>query len=173
MKWSDVANVVAKVAPMLGAALGGPAGGVVGTLISSALGVANTPDSVAQAIQADPSSAAKLIEIQSTNQQMITQMLVQLTTVQTQEGAQTVRAETASESWITSNWRPLAMLMFCAIILNNYIIAPYAQAIFGTSVSLPTPPDLWELIKIGLGGYVVGRSGEKMLISYLQAKSGK
>ena len=43
----------------------------------------------------------------------------------------------------------------------NYIVAPYAQALLGASVSLPTPPDLWALIKIGLGGYVVGCSAEK------------
>jgi len=26
---------------------------------------------------------------------------------------------------------------------------------------LPLPPDMWELLKIGVGGYIVGRSVEK------------
>ncbi len=55
---------------------------------------------------------------------------------------------------------------FVFIVANNYIIAPYAQAISGASVSLPTPPDLWALIKIGLGGYVVGRSAEKCVAAW-------
>jgi hypothetical protein len=33
-------------------------------------------------------------------------------------------------------------------------------------VSLPTPPDLWALIKLGLGGYVVGRSAEKCVTAW-------
>ena len=31
----------------------------------------------------------------------------------------------------------------------------------GTGVMLDIPPDMWDLLKIGLGGYVVGRSAEK------------
>lgn len=55
---------------------------------------------------------------------------------------------------------------FVSIVANNYVIAPYAQAIFDRSVALPTPPDLWALIKIGLGGYVVGRSAEKCVAAW-------
>lgn len=47
---------------------------------------------------------------------------------------------------------------FVFIVFNNYILAPYLQALFSWSVSLQTPPDLWALNKIGLGGYVLGRS---------------
>ena len=75
-------------------------------------------------------------------------------------------AEAKGESWLQRNWRPLNMMVFVFIVANNYIIAPYAQAISGTSVSLPTPPDLWVLIKIGLGGYVVGRSAEKCVTAW-------
>lgn len=52
------------------------------------------------------------------------------------------------------------------IVANNYLIAPDAQALFDRSVSLPTPPDLWALIKIGLGGYVMGRSAEKCVAAW-------
>lgn len=83
-----------------------------------------------------------------------------------QEQAGIVAAEAKGESWLQRNWRPLTMMVFVFIVANNYIIAPYAQAISGTSVSLPTPPDLWALIKIGLGGYVVGRSAEKCVAAW-------
>lgn len=87
------------------------------------------------------------------------------TTVVTQQ-AGVITAEAKSDSWLARNWRPMTMLTFVFIVANNFIIAPYAQAIFHQSVSLPTPPDLWELIKIGLGGYVVGRSGEKIMSAW-------
>lgn len=83
-----------------------------------------------------------------------------------QEQAGIVTAEAKGESWLQRNWRPVTMMVFVFIVANNYIIAPYAQAISGTSVSLPTPPDLWALIKIGLGGYVVGRSAEKCVTAW-------
>ena len=70
--------------------------------------------------------------------------------------AQIIVAEANGESWLQRNWRPVTMLTFVTIIANNYIVAP----LFGTP-SAEVPPDMWDLIKIGLGGYVVGRSVEK------------
>lgn len=71
-------------------------------------------------------------------------------------------AEAKSTHWVTSAWRPITMLVFTAIIANNYILAPYLAMLFGVSVELELPEPLWELVKIGLGGYVVGRSAEKV-----------
>lgn len=70
--------------------------------------------------------------------------------------AKVIMSEATGESWLQRNWRPCVMLMFAYIVLNNYVLGPY----FGLP-SLEVPPDLWDLIKLGLGGYVVGRSVEK------------
>lgn len=72
--------------------------------------------------------------------------------------AETVQAEIASKSWLARNWRPILMLTFNYIILHNYVIAP----LFGADY-LPIPGDLWDLLKIGIGGYIVGRSAEKII----------
>lgn len=77
-----------------------------------------------------------------------------------------VVAEAKSEHWLTNAWRPIVMLMFAVMIGNNYIIAPYLDAILGTSVMFEMPEQAWSLLSIGLGGYVVGRSGEKMVDRY-------
>jgi len=71
-----------------------------------------------------------------------------------------VVAEAKSEHWVTSAWRPIVMLMFAVMIANNYIIAPYLDAIFGTSIMFDLPDQAWSLLSVGLGGYVVGRSAE-------------
>ena len=67
-----------------------------------------------------------------------------------------VVAEAQSESGLARNWRPITMLTFVFIVANNYIVHPWLGG-----PMLPIPPDMWELIKSGLGGYVVGRSVEK------------
>lgn len=72
-----------------------------------------------------------------------------------------VKQEAKSEHFIVAAWRPITMLTFVFIIANNYILYPYLSLFFGEAPKLEIPPDMWDLLKIGLGGYVVGRSGEK------------
>ncbi len=70
--------------------------------------------------------------------------------------ANIIQAEAKGESWLQRNWRPLLMCLFGLIIANNYLVVP----LFGTPMA-DIPPDMWELLKLGVGGYVVGRSVEK------------
>lgn len=72
-----------------------------------------------------------------------------------------VRVEAAG-NWLQRSWRPLVMLVFAVIIL------------IGTFTSLPMLADssrFWDLLEIGLGGYVVGRSGEKMVSTIFKVKT--
>jgi len=73
-------------------------------------------------------------------------------------------AEARGDSWLQRTWRPLIMAEFGIIILNNYIVAPYIGMLAGPEYStmLEIPPDMWSLLKLGLSGYVVGRSMEKV-----------
>ena len=74
-------------------------------------------------------------------------------------------AEAQSEHWVVSAWRPVTMLVFVAIVANNYLLYPYISLFWQAAPLLELPPDLWDLIKIGLGGYVVGRSAEKVSVN--------
>jgi len=83
------------------------------------------------------------------------------------EAAMTViSAEAKSDHWIVAAWRPITMLTFVAIIANNYMIYPYLSLFWRDAPILDLPPDMWQLLKIGLGGYVVGRSVEKSVKNY-------
>ena len=75
-------------------------------------------------------------------------------------------AEAKSDHWIVAAWRPITMLTFTFIIANNYIIYPYLSLFWQAAPSLTLPPDLWDLLKIGLGGYVLGRSTEKSVAAW-------
>ena len=70
--------------------------------------------------------------------------------------ANVIMAEANGESWLQRNWRPMLMVLFGIIIANNFLIVP----IFNTPTA-DIPPDMWDLLKLGLGGYVLGRSAEK------------
>ena len=75
--------------------------------------------------------------------------------------ASVIVAEAKGDSWLQRNWWPMLMCLFGLIVANNYIIAPYAALFFRVNLELSIPPDMWDLLKIGVGGYVVGRSAEK------------
>lgn len=84
--------------------------------------------------------------------------------------SEVVVAEVKGESWMQRNWRPLLMMVFIALIINNYILVPYLVA-FGVPVNmLPLPPEMWTLLTVGVGGYIVGRSGEKIYKSINEKK---
>lgn len=69
---------------------------------------------------------------------------------------QVITAEAQSASAITRMWRPITMLTFLAMVVSFWL--GYAPA----NVE-PYLPELFSLIKLGLGGYVVGRSAEKVI----------
>lgn len=74
-----------------------------------------------------------------------------------------VQAEAASDHWLAANWRPLTMLSFVAVMLNNYILVPYLAA-FGVegAVVIDMPAPVWDTIQVGLGGYIGARTVEKI-----------
>ena len=85
-----------------------------------------------------------------------------------QAAASVIIAEAKSEHKITAIWRPVLMLVITTIVVWNYLVAPLIElcVILFTQdqipLSIPLPEELWNLLMIGVGGYVVGRSGEKI-----------
>jgi hypothetical protein len=134
MDWKDLTKTVAGAAPLLGTLLGGPAGGAVGSLIASVLGVNATPDDVGQALAINPDAAVKLKELESTRQVMLQQLVVQAEQNRLQaESAElasvnaTMQAETRAEHWPSYTWRPFVGFVFGAMMLGVYFVLPLAQ----------------------------------------------
>jgi len=71
--------------------------------------------------------------------------------------ANVIIAEAQSNSWITRNWRPVTMLTFVGLVVGKW----FGLTIEGVDPALEL--ELMSLIKIGLGGYVAGRTVEKVL----------
>lgn len=73
-----------------------------------------------------------------------------------QAAASIVQTEAASTHWLAANWRPLLMLTFGGLIVARWFgwAAP--------NLSEAEYIKLWDIVQLGLGGYVIGRSVEKV-----------
>jgi hypothetical protein len=92
--------------------------------------------------------------------QLQTQLL-QSHTEELQAASRVIEAE-AKAGWFSASWRPLLMYVLIFILVWNYIIGPVIKLMLGTVITFELPGDVWTLLQIGLGGYVVGRSGESI-----------
>ena len=66
-------------------------------------------------------------------------------------------AESQADSWLTRSWRPIVMLTFALLIVVGQFGGPQV------------PTEMWPLLKLGLGGYIVGRSAEKVVPNVVAA----
>lgn len=81
-----------------------------------------------------------------------------------------VQAEAASTHWLAANWRPLTMITFVLLIVSRWL---------GFAAEGMTEAEylsIYDIIKIGLGGYVGGRTIEKVsdkIAPLFKGKGGK
>jgi hypothetical protein len=63
----------------------------------------------------------------------------------------------AKGNWLQRSWRPILMLAFGFIVIYVKFLAPLFD------FRIPELEDeFWNLLQLGIGGYVVGRSAEKI-----------
>ena len=77
--------------------------------------------------------------------------------------AQIINTEAASQHWLAANWRPITMLIFVGLIVARW---------FGWAAPNLAEEEyikLWSIVELGLGGYVIGRSAEKILPKIVEA----
>jgi hypothetical protein len=92
-------------------------------------------------------------------------VLAQATEVE-KAAAEIVKAEAQGQGWLQRTWRPLTMLTFVALIVARWLgwSAP--------NLSEAEALKLWDIIELGLGGYVIGRTAEKLLPGIASALTG-
>jgi hypothetical protein len=97
----------------------------------------------------DPAEAAKA------QQDMVMALLSQQGALNAAAG-DIIKAEAQSEHWLAACWRPVLMLTFGALIVARWLgwSAP--------GISEAEVLKLWDIVQLGLGGYVIGRSIEKV-----------
>lgn len=82
--------------------------------------------------------------------------------------AEIVKAEAASSHWLAASWRPILMLTFGGLIVARWM------GYSAPNISEAEVLKLWDIVELGLGGYVIGRSAEKIVPAVATAmKAGK
>jgi hypothetical protein len=153
MEWKDLAATVGKYAPLVGTLIGGPAGAAIGAMVSSGLGVVNSPDDVAQALQINPDIAVKLKQIESDNQVELQKLVVQSEANRLASDTAailavnaTMQVEAKADHWPTYSWRPFVGFVFGVMFIGVYFVLPLAR------LPVPTvPTEAWFAIGGVLG----------------------
>lgn len=70
--------------------------------------------------------------------------------------AEVIQAEAQSEHALAATWRPILMLTFGALIVARWL------GFSAPGISEAEVLKLWDIVELGLGGYVIGRSVEKI-----------
>lgn len=65
-----------------------------------------------------------------------------------------ILAEANGQGVLQRNWRPVTMLVFLALVVADS---------FGWLAN-PLAPQAWSLLRIGIGGYTIGRTVEKIAL---------
>lgn len=162
MKWSDIAGIVGSAAPILGTLVGGPAGGAIGAMIASGLGVGNTPDDVKAALATNPDAAVKLAQIEKDRQVELQQLVMQseqnrlaADTASIVAVNTTMQAEAKSDHWPTYTWRPFCGFVFGVMFLGVYFVLPLAK------LPVPTVPfEAWASMGgiLGVASFFRGKA---------------
>ena len=71
-----------------------------------------------------------------------------------------IKAEATGQSWLQRNWRPITMLTFLILVVCDS---------FGI-LAFRLSDEAWVLLQIGLGGYVAGRSAEKITSQVMKVR---
>jgi hypothetical protein len=88
---------------------------------------------------------------------------------------QVVLAEVNSDSWLAKSWRPILMLSLLGFLGFVGVILPILDWIVGFEVPFNPrwqnlPPQFWDFLMVGVGGYIGGRSLEKVAQQVLAGK---
>ena len=91
----------------------------------------------------------------------IQRQLIETKSSELEAQAKIVLAE-AQGSWLQRNWRPLLMVVFAGLVVAHW---------FGfTASNIPesVQNSLLNIVMVGVGGYVMGRSAEKVVNKWTQ-----
>lgn len=105
--------------------------------------------------------AAKLKLIELTQQGQLAELDAQ--TKIALAASDNIKTEAASSHWLASCWRPILMLTFGALIVARFL------GWTADGISETEYVELWGIVKVGVGGYTVGRSAEKIVPAIVAA----
>lgn len=75
-----------------------------------------------------------------------------------------IEAEARDGNLFTKSWRPAVMIVFTILIITKWL------GFSAEGISPEIELELFAIVKLGLGGYVIGRSAEKVVKTHKKEK---
>lgn len=120
--WKALGRKVANFAPVLGKALGGPAGGAIGAIVAQTLGTDNDPAAVAESLTKDPEAIVKLRALENEEKANLRNHVFSMARVEVADRAN-ARANNRG------HWMPWALTIVLAVITAGLTYQLMTQAI--------------------------------------------
>jgi phenylpyruvate tautomerase PptA (4-oxalocrotonate tautomerase family) len=103
------------------------------------------------------------------------QSLIEQLAKEQESAASVIIAESKSEHWLTANWRPLLTVVLMAFLVLVGLLIPLADLVAGGPIPYrprwsDLPEGFWQFLTVGMGGYIGGRSLEKIAGQWLARK---
>ncbi len=115
-------------------------------------------EKISQAID----SVGNAVDKNITSKEEVLVILKELKTEALQAEKETILQEMKGSS-LQRNWRPIMMYMFTYIIFHSLLIAPILESFWGIPKADIPMDKIWDILQISISGYVIGRTGEKIL----------
>jgi len=127
-------------------------GSIVKTLTGFVDGLVTSDEEKSEAVK-----SIKIVENQ------LTAKMLEYETKLMEQKASIIKVEAEAASWLQRNWRPIVMLVFTSLVVATWLgfDAP------GLTESVKI--EVLGIVKLGIGGYIVGRSVEKIAPSISDA----
>ena len=131
MDWSDVGKKIISVgAPLLGGALGGPAGAAIGQVIASQFGLTEaSPDKVLEAITADPEARLKLTELEFRHSERLIELENEYFKLQTSNFKLQTEDVQQARNIHQHHWMPSAITMIMSAMFGAIVGSLFMWAI--------------------------------------------
>lgn len=144
--WDNVKNIIGSVAPMLGTLIGGPAGTVVGSIVASALGVENTPQSIENALTNNPDALVKIKQLESDERIKLKELALQASKLTLDERKAELQDTQNARVQHKDHWMPSLLTIGLALMVAGMF----------TGLFVFDPPKQFDQVVIMIAGSVLG-----------------
>lgn len=124
-------------------------------------GIKGIFDGIDEIITSDEEKLALKVRAQETMANLATGAMEHEAKLASAQAA-VIQVEAGGKSWLQRNWRPILMLTFGVLIVAHWL------GFSADGLSEDERIALFEIMKIGIGGYVLGRSAEKIIPSAMR-----
>ena len=110
--WAAIGRKVADAAPLLGTALGGPAGAALGALVASTLGTAGSPAEVMKKLQTDPAAFIRVQELEQQERESLRGYVLEMAKAEMQDQQQAREVH-------KDHWMPALLTLILAAMVSG------------------------------------------------------